>query len=148
MLKKTNWSLHESWILFILQRSASNRWAEISSIILGRPDNSIKNYWNSVLKHKTSEMGKNLDNYIAKCIELDKPTDSVVYKRDLTKVLMRFLVHNSQKQYLGHLRQKMIDLKYEQGTDSGLDQKVRAFKIKLLDRALTLLPTTQIKSES
>ena len=113
MLKKSSWSLHESWILFLLQRSASNRWAEISSIILGRPDNSIKNYWNSVLKHKTGEMGKNLDNYMARCIELDKPEDEVNYKRDLSKVLMRFLVHNSQKQYLNHLQSKMLDLNYE-----------------------------------
>ena len=93
-------------------------------------------------------MGKNLDNYMARCIELDKPEDETNYKRDLSKVLMRFLVHNSQKQYLNHLRSKMLDLNYEQGSDSGHDQKVRLFKIKLLDRALTLLPTTQIKSES
>ena len=51
LLKKCAWSIEEGWILFILQRSNMNRWAEISNVILGRPDNSIKNYWNSVFKH-------------------------------------------------------------------------------------------------
>ena len=114
MLKKSAWSLHESWILFLLQRSSANRWAEISSILLGRPDNSIKNYWNSVLKHKIGEMGKNFDNYMSRCIDMDKPEDLNNFKRDTTKVIMRFLVHQAQKQYLNHLRSKMSDLNYEQ----------------------------------
>ena len=48
LLKKSGWSYEETWTLYILQRNTENRWAEISNVILGRPDNSIKNYWNSV----------------------------------------------------------------------------------------------------
>ena len=46
LVMKTEWSIEEDWVLFIVQRSAQNRWAKIANVILGRPDNSIKNYWN------------------------------------------------------------------------------------------------------
>lgn len=52
LLKKNQWELEEILVLFILQQSRENRWSEISMIILGRSDNSIKNHWNSVLKDK------------------------------------------------------------------------------------------------
>ena len=55
LLKKSPWSIEEGWILFILQRSVQNRWAEISNVLQGRPDNSIKNYWNSILRYKRDE---------------------------------------------------------------------------------------------
>ena len=52
-----------------------NRWAEISNVILGRPDNSIKNYWNSVFRHKQRELSEKLDKYLNQSLELDLPED-------------------------------------------------------------------------
>ena len=95
LLKKTTWSLEETWILFILQRSAKNRWAEISNAIPGRPDNTIKNYWNSVLRHKTGQMTTDLETYANLCATQDKPTDVNAFKKGLVRVLMRHLVRTA-----------------------------------------------------
>ena len=56
LVMKNQWSTEENWVLFILQKTAENRWAKISNVLLGRPDNSIKNYWNCTFRHKQSEM--------------------------------------------------------------------------------------------
>ena len=56
LLKKTAWSVEEDWILYILHETVKNRWAEITNVLLGRSDNSIKNYWNSTLSHKQAEL--------------------------------------------------------------------------------------------
>lgn len=95
LLKKTAWSLEEGWILFILQRSAMNRWAEISNVILGRPDNSIKNYWNSVFRHKQRELSEKLDKYLNQSLELDLPEDQCAAKKDILKRLLKHFVRQA-----------------------------------------------------
>jgi len=142
LLKKAPWSLEESWILCMLQRNAQNRWAEISSVILGRPDNSIKNFWNSMLRHRIGEMTASLDKYLDACIDLDKPGDEMKYRNDVIKLLMRYFVYQSQKQYLTHLKNKREALAQEK--DVGKERKMRSFKYKLLDRALTLVHSLDI----
>jgi len=52
-------------------------------VILGRPDNSIKNHWNSVLKHKQGELAEQLDKYVTSCLKLDKPEDITGYKKNI-----------------------------------------------------------------
>ncbi len=64
LLKKTNWSIEEEWILFILHSFVKNRWAEITNVLLGRSDNSTKNYWNSTLYQKESQMEADLHTYL------------------------------------------------------------------------------------
>ena len=95
LLKKSAWSLEEGWILFILQRNAMNRWAEISNVILGRPDNSIKNYWNSVFRHKQRELSEKLDKYLSRCLELDQPEDLCAAKKDILKRLLKHFVREA-----------------------------------------------------
>ena len=71
LLKKTSWSTEEDWVLFILHQTLQSRWAKITDFLLGRSDNSIKNYWNSTLVHKQAEMNRelmmHLKNYSGDC---------------------------------------------------------------------------------
>ena len=39
-----------------------------------------------------------------------------------------------------------MDLKYD-SSDASYDKKVKAFKVKLLERSLTLLPITSLKTD-
>ena len=55
-IKKINWSSEEEWILFLMHRKHSNKWADIAKVLDGRTDNTIKNHWNSSMKRKLSEM--------------------------------------------------------------------------------------------
>ena len=64
LLNKLEWSIEENWILFHMQRESQNRWSELTSIILGRTDNNIKNYWNCIFRHKKEEMSVKLETYI------------------------------------------------------------------------------------
>lgn len=55
LLKKAAWTIEEEWILYILHATVKNRWAEITSVLLGRSDNTTKNFWNSTLCHKIGQ---------------------------------------------------------------------------------------------
>ena len=59
-------------MLFILHQTVKNRWAEITNVLLGRSDNSIKNYWNSTLLHKQGDFERDLKNYLKRVLSADQ----------------------------------------------------------------------------
>ena len=80
LLKKDNWTVEEDWILFILHQTVKNRWAEITTVLVGRSDNSIKNYWNSTLTHKQAQLDHDLNAYLKQAVEgID--SNSIAQKR-------------------------------------------------------------------
>ncbi|KAL3944522.1 MAG: hypothetical protein SGBAC_001390 [Bacillariaceae sp.] len=47
-LKKTPWTKEEDRILFLEQRRLGNKWTQISRLIPGRSENSVKNRWHNL----------------------------------------------------------------------------------------------------
>ena len=65
MIKKAkNWSTEEEWVLYLLKRDPSTTWSGVSSILEGRQDNSIKNYWNSGMKKKIPQYKKSFTKIV------------------------------------------------------------------------------------
>jgi hypothetical protein len=51
-VKKTAWTDEEDEILIKAQQELGNRWSAIARLLQGRPENSVKNRWNSLVNKK------------------------------------------------------------------------------------------------
>jgi len=51
-VKKTAWTDEEDDILVRAQQELGNRWSAIARLLPGRPENSVKNRWNSLINKK------------------------------------------------------------------------------------------------
>ena len=154
LLKKANWSIEEDWILYILHQTVKNRWAEITNVLLGRSDNSIKNYWNSTLRQKQSKLEADLNSYLIQSVsEITDPAAVPKKKQQVMQGLLQYYISIAQNQYFEYIRAKIDSLKLEPPVDLAMsssaaaggydlmDQvtscnKINYFKIKLLEHAL------------
>ncbi len=69
---KSDWSELEQWKLFLSHKLNGNKWTQISVVLQGRSDNSIKNHWNSKMRKKIPCFKEKLDDILeekdaAKC---------------------------------------------------------------------------------
>jgi len=62
-IKRTEWSVEEQWVLFILRNQQVEKWSLISKRLMGRTDNAVKNYWNSRLRKRINNMQKAYDQH-------------------------------------------------------------------------------------
>ena len=56
-VNKCEWSAHEDHLLLELHSIFGNAWCEIAKGMPGRTDNSVKNRWNTWLRHQLKEEG-------------------------------------------------------------------------------------------
>ena len=68
-----------------MQMSLQNSWSEISTVLLGRTDNTIKNFCNCNFRMRRASLSEKLTSYLAQCIELEdpRPLDVELRKNEL-----------------------------------------------------------------
>jgi len=61
-VKKDPWSEEEDMTLIHAQERIGNRWCEISKMLPGRPENAVKNRWNSLMNRRFTSKSPYMDD--------------------------------------------------------------------------------------
>lgn len=91
-IKTSPWTLEEDQVIIQTIRNIGTKWAEISRLLPGRTDNSIKNRWNSTLKRRLSmENNYNINHNTEKMMQNQptKPSFTVIQNRLKFELMLR-----------------------------------------------------------
>jgi hypothetical protein len=83
-IKRTTWTEAEDKIIMDAIRKIGTKWADISRLLPGRTDNSVKNRWNSTLKRRPDTPAENM---AVEC-PAEKPPSSLQQNRMLLQRLL------------------------------------------------------------
>ena len=150
-IKKGSWSHEEDLVLFLLNRQMTNKWAEFAEKLDYRPDNQIKNHWNSTMKNKKNfaietEIEKEYQKY---CEENNETTSREQFYEEFLKEVFE-IVNEQNEIYISQLIIQRRKQYIEQKKHSILDElslykaMIMAQEIDMsLDEFLT--PTEQVR---
>ena len=136
LLKKVRWSVEEDWVLLILHQNKKNCWAQCTNFLLGRSDNSIKNYWNSTLVHRQAQMNHQLN----KQLSYFSGEQLQAQQADILQAVLKKQLHLVKSQYIDCLYRKLDELRVGKAHTLAQDEKIRQFKIRFLEESLTTQP--------
>ena len=111
LLLKKKWSIEEEWVLFLLQETTPSMWADFREQLVGRSDNSIKNYWNTTLRHKGPMLRAALNAYLHKRTNGLSNAARLQKKATLTQALLSLYISKTRRQYFEYINAKIDSFK-------------------------------------
>jgi hypothetical protein len=153
-IKTTDWAQSEIKIVYHAQRHLGNRWKEIAKLVPGRPENAVKNKWNSSFMRGWYVPFKKQLNQVLICSLLSRPSCALTRTappslrtrlRSLLFSLLIIIILSSLFFFLRHDRRlRERDLQPGSGDSSHMDvmetmeKALAAFEAALREDGLVL----------